>query len=84
MPVIGRFYGISLKMFLRQREHNPPHIHAVYGEYIGIFSIDDGKMFNGDLPIKEQLIVERFITYYKNRLLQMWENQDFELLPPIE
>ena len=31
MPVIGRFYGIAIKMFLRQKEHEPPHVHAIYG-----------------------------------------------------
>ena len=30
MPVISRFYGIVIKMYLRQKEHNPPHIHAIY------------------------------------------------------
>lgn len=84
MPVIGRFYGIIIKMFLRQKEHEPPHIHAIYGEYIGMFSINDGKMFNGDMPAKGQKLVEEFINYHKDRLLQMWETQDFELLPYID
>lgn len=84
MPVIGRFYGVTIKMYFRQKEHEPPHIHAIYGEYIGMFSIYDGKMYNGDLPLREQKFVEAFIMYYRERLLQMWEKQDFELLPLIE
>lgn len=84
MPVISRFYGIVIKMYFRQKEHNPPHIHAIYGDYIGMFSIEDGEMFNGDLPKKGQEMVKEFINQYKDRLLQMWENQDFEILPPIE
>ena len=43
MPVISRFSGIIIKMYLRQKEHNPPHIHAIYGDYVGLFSILDGK-----------------------------------------
>ncbi len=31
MPVISRFSGIIIKMYLRQSEHNPPHIHAICG-----------------------------------------------------
>lgn len=31
MPGITRFYGIIIKMFFRKKEHNPTHIHAVYG-----------------------------------------------------
>ncbi len=33
MPVISRFNGIAIKMYLRQKEHNPPHIRAIYGDY---------------------------------------------------
>ena len=33
MPTISRFYGILILMHLTQKEHNPPHIHAYYGEY---------------------------------------------------
>lgn len=29
MPTISHFYGIVIVMNLRNKEHNPPHIHAV-------------------------------------------------------
>ncbi|MBR1478985.1 MAG: DUF4160 domain-containing protein [Lachnospiraceae bacterium] len=32
MPVISRFYGIVIRMYFIQAEHNPPHIHAIYGD----------------------------------------------------
>ena len=67
--------------FFKQKEHNPPHIHAIYGDYIGMFSIESGEMFEGDIPMKEQRIIRRFISNYKNKLLEMWKNQQFELLP---
>ena len=84
MPVISRFNGIVVRMYLRQREHNPPHIHAVYGEYVGLFSLSDGDMFEGDIPIKVQKMIKEFIVYYKERLIKMWETQQFEILPPID
>ena len=31
MPEISRFLGIIIMM--QWRDHNPPHIHARYGEY---------------------------------------------------
>lgn len=83
MPVISRFFGITIKMYLRQKEHNPPHIHAIYGEYIGLFSLVDGEMFEGDLPLKEQQMIKEFIQYYRERLLEMWETQKFNVLSPI-
>ena len=84
MPVISRFNGIVIKMYLRQKEHNPPHIYAIYGEYIGLFSIQDGEMFEGDMPIKGQQMVKEFVLHYKEKLLEMWNTQKFEVLSPLE
>lgn len=49
MPVISRFYGVIIKMYFRQAEHNPPNFHAIYGEYIGTIDIQTGEMLEGDL-----------------------------------
>ena len=84
MPVISRFYGIVIKMYLRQKEHNPPHIHAIYGEYSGLFSLCDGEMFEGDIPIRGQQMVKDFVLYYKDKLIEMWNTQTFEILEPLE
>ena len=84
MPVISRFYGIVIKMYLRQKEDNPPHVHAIYGEYIGLFSLKDGEMFEGDILFKAQQMVKEFVIHYKVKLLEMWNTQMFESLPPLE
>lgn len=84
MPVISRFSGITIRMYLRQKEHNPPHIHVIDGDYVGIFSVSDGEMYEGDIPIKSQQLVKRFIHKYSEQLMRMWETQNFETLPPIE
>ena len=39
MPVIARFYGLTIKMYLLGKEHNPPHIHALYGDYNGVIDL---------------------------------------------
>ena len=52
MPEITRFYGIVIKMFFKPKEHEPSHIHALYGEYVGEFNIRTFKMIEGDLPPK--------------------------------
>lgn len=83
MPVIARFNGITIRMYLRQKEHNPPHIHATYGEHLGLFALDDGDMFEGDIAIREQRMVRDFIIHYRDRLMEMWEEQSYELLPSI-
>jgi len=84
MPVISRFHGIVIKMYLRQSEHNPPHIHAIYGEYIGMFSLSTTEMFEGDIPSKEQRLVKMFIEQNREMLFHMWETQEFEVLSLTE
>ncbi len=83
MPEISRFYGIVIKMFFKPKEHEPPHIHALYGEYVGLFDLKTGKMFEGDFPVKAQDLVTEWITLTKDELLRMWETQVITKLPPL-
>ena len=84
MSVIARFYGIVIKMYLRQKEHNPPHIHAIYDEYMGVFSLETGEMFEGDLPQKGQQLVRGFIEKNREQLYDMWNTREYKKLPPVE
>lgn len=84
MPVISRFKGVVIKMYLRQKEHNPPHIHAIFGEYAGMFSLDNGEMFEGDIPAKEQKLIQEFVDHYQDKLMRMWETERFEMLPELK
>ena len=84
MPVIARFYGIIIKMFFASKEHNPPHIHALYTEYSGVFSIEPIEMIEGDLPNKAKKMVEEWMTEHKDELMQMWQSQIFKELKPLE
>lgn len=43
MPTLTRFYGIAIKMYFLQSEHNPPHVYAIYGEDAGAFDIRTGR-----------------------------------------
>ena len=43
MPTICQFYGILILMHLTRKEHNPPHIHAYYGDYEATFILKMGK-----------------------------------------
>lgn len=51
-PEISRFYGIVIKMFFKPKEHDPSHIHALYGEYVGVFDLHTMVLTEGDLPGK--------------------------------
>ena len=83
MPEITRFLGIVIKIFFRG-EHNPPHIHAIYGEYNGLFAIETMEMIEGDLSGRIQKLVEEWGCRYKDDLMQMWENKILRKLPPLE
>lgn len=83
MPVISRFYGLLIKMYFIASEHNPPHIHAVYGEYNGIVDINSQQMLEGDLPAKALKLVQEWCLLHKDELLQMWSSQNIHELPPL-
>ena len=84
MPVISRFYGMVIKMYFQQSEHNPPHIHVVYGEYLGAINIQTLAMMEGDLPAKALALVQEWTKKYQKELLNIWETQEFQKLPPLE
>ena len=83
MPEISRFYGIIIKMFFKPKEHEPSHIHALYGEYVGIFDLKTMEMTEGDMPIKAQGLIKEWISRNQESLLQMWESQKLGKLPPL-
>lgn len=84
MPEIARFYGIIIKMFFKPKEHEPSHIHALYGEYIGEFNIQTMEMIQGDLPDRAQKMVREWIDEHRDELQTMWDNQQIWKLPPMK
>lgn len=83
MPEISRFYGIVIKMFFKPKEHEPSHIHAMYGEHVGIFDLKTMMMTEGDLPTREQELVKEWLKQNQAELLDMWNNQNLRKLPPL-
>jgi len=47
MPTISMFFGIVIRMYYAPKEHNPPHIHAVYQGSEAVFAISDGSLTAG-------------------------------------
>lgn len=84
MPVISRFYGIVIKMFFQQKKYNPPHIHAIYGEYASIIDIQKLTTIEGDLPPKALYMVLEWTKINQEKLLHIWNTQEFIELPPLE
>ena len=84
MPEITRFYGIVIKMFFKPKEHEPSHIHALYGEYLGEFNIRTTEMIQVDLPKKAQDLVKEWLSAHQSELQAMWDSQQISKLPPLE
>ncbi len=84
MPIIAKFYGLIVKMYFQQAEHNPPHFHVVYGEYTGVFDIGTLQMIEGDLPAKAQSLTREWAKQHQEELLAIWNTQKFVKIPPLE
>ena len=82
MPEIARFYGIIIKLFFG--DHPPPHFHAVYGEFVGLFNIETLEMFEGDLPSRAKKLVMEWAELNQNELRDMWDKQEFRKLSPLK
>lgn len=82
MPTISVFYGIIILMHIK--DHNPPHIHAIYGEKEATFLIENGKKYTGNLPNRAIKMVQEFIRINKEELLKMWTNRIYKKLKGIE
>jgi len=78
MPTICIINGIRILIHLRSKEHNPPHIHAVFQQYEAIYSLSDEERLDGLLPSKEEKIVKSFIKKYRQDLINMWNSESYE------
>ena len=70
-------------MRLTRKEHNPPHVHAIYGEYEATFFIDNGEIYQGEFPDKGSKLVKEFVLKYQKELKEMWDTEIYKKLPPI-
>lgn len=83
MPTIGVINGIVIIMHLTNKEHNPPHIHAIYGEYEATFYIKNRQLFEELFPKAECKIIHKFINKYSIELLEMWETGIYRKLSAL-
>lgn len=71
-------------MYFLGSEHNPPHIHAIYGEDTAAFDIRTGDMIDGGFPKRATMLVREWIDLNRDELLRMWETQEFAKLAPLD
>lgn len=86
MPVLARFYGIIIRMYFRQKEHNPPHVHVIYGDETFSITIGDMVILDGELNPTPRVLsmVKEWISVHKDELFDMWEKQEFHEIEPLK
>jgi hypothetical protein len=70
MPTIAWFYGIAIRMYLR--DYPPPHFHAVYGEHEAFVAIETGEVIEGRLPRAAVRLVREWALARQHQLRENW------------
>lgn len=72
MPIISQFYGIIVSIYFNENnKHNLPHIHVRYNEYKATYDFD-GNTLSGELPFKQNKLIEAWIIIHKEDLVTLW------------
>lgn len=86
MPIISQFYGIIISMFYNEPEkHSKPHVHARYNGVKASYDFDSNRI-NGDMPLKQEKLIQAWIQIHKEELNSLWilmreENKYFKIKP---
>jgi hypothetical protein len=54
-------------------DHNPPHVHAIYGDNKAVIAIEDLAILEGDLPPKAVGLVMEWAKAHRGELMQEWD-----------
>jgi hypothetical protein len=86
MPTISYFYGIFIRMYVR--DHPPPHFHAVYGEHEANIAIATGEAIEGKLPRNAAKLVSEWTARHRSELLVNWRlavsGEPLERIPGLD
>ena len=70
MPIVSTYFGIIIR--INYDDHNPPHFHAEYQGFKGVFDIKNGQMLAGNLPLKVQKIIREWGRSHRLELVENW------------
>lgn len=70
MPTISVFYGITIRLYVR--DHPPPHFHAIYGDSEATVSIETGELLEGSLPHGAARLVREWTLAKQDELRENW------------
>jgi hypothetical protein len=74
VPELSRCFGIVIRMFTEiGGPHHRAHFHAYYPGHVAIFGIDPIDLLAGDLPRRQQRLVEAWAELHQAELRADWE-----------
>jgi hypothetical protein len=74
MPELSRFFGIIIRMYMEAGvQHHTPHFHAYYQEQVAVYGIDPIELMSGELPRRQQRMVEAWVELHQPELLEDWQ-----------
>jgi hypothetical protein len=88
MPELSRFSGIIIRIFTETGErHHRPHIHVYYQDEVAVYSIEPIELIVGELPRRQQRLLEAWMELYQEELLENWRlavvGEPINKLPPL-
>jgi hypothetical protein len=86
MPEVSRFYGIVITLYIN--EHNPPHFHVKYAEYVAEIDIQTLKIISGNLPKRAYALVLEWAVEHRDDLMENWnlarEQKNLKKINPLD
>jgi len=86
VPEISRFFGIII--YIYYNDHQPPHFHAVYGEYEALIAIETLTIFAGYLPPRAFGLVIEWAILHQEELKKDWmqamHHQKLDKIEPLK
>ena len=73
MPTISESKKGKIKIAVNYSDHNPPHFHAMYGDYRCLVDIQNGCVIKGSLPARQLKLVLAWNELHMDELMQNWE-----------
>ena len=70
MPIICKFFGITIFMFWK--DHAPPHFHAKYGDDEAIIEIETGNA-TGSMSKRAMKMIQEWRKSHRTELLEEWK-----------
>lgn len=69
-------------------DHNPPHFHAVYGDFQAVYQISPLRKVEGKLPKRAHTLVMEWAEMYSDELMDDWDaaeaREALKQIPPLK